>query len=477
MINIYMTSTLIEARQHDSQRKNLQFNGAYVSTLKNSVTIENGDTLTLRNVFIDSAEQSANITVQSPTTLSMTYIPFTTLTTDLKITSAVATDVAVDPQAKVAPTPPGDAQPALNTIQARSIYFWDDPDPTAPERNHWKQTTALEIDNPSESTGTEGWGSGMSYCPCIPNDTTIDHTQVTSISFRRNNTSQPWGNFNVTFYYRDLSGGDNFYIVFIPLIPAGGSNTYTLTFDAGQGPLFVTTEGFNFFPGKGPISPAGAANPNSRMANLITAGGGNIFVDQTADNGVVVTTGTPVAGAEQWVPVELTRSIVIDPGEYAPAVLANIISRKFNAVIGNMLNNNAITGDATGPGIVSSFVQGFPVDDATVQRNNPLDGSKSLLNPIYVGAGLIAGTGTSNYVKLFSMDDSNSFIELYVADDLPGLMGGCANFELDFDNQTQTFKIPKLHTEYYYNGAAAGQPVNSAICKVTWASRRRSTTT
>jgi len=438
MINIYMTSTLIEARARDSAQNSSATNASYLTTLKNSVTIETGDTLTLRNCFIDSAEQSTTIQVDSPTTLTIEYTPVCRLTTDLK----VKTEEPV-----VIPT----ANPSVQQVLCKGIFYDKDATPDV-----WQQTTALLRDGADTQGVQEGWGNAVSYVPTVSGQMPAGMEQVASITVYPISNVGPqgvllWGDTVITFYYQGPLGPLK-YEFEVPLQrAAGGRPFYTKTFATGTGPIFAATAGFSWYPGVGLVPPT--------SNNLELVKGAKIKFDGTNsqnDNyGIPITEQPipPVAGSIHYSPVLLNATIQIETGEYAPAILANIISRKLNATVGTYLQNGTVP--------PSTVTIGDPYYQYSGTQGSFLKQGSTLLRPISDGATI--QPGASPYITLCSLDNSASIVQLYVKDEIAGLLGGCANFELDFDNQTQTFKIPKLHTEYYYNAAQPGQAVKNPV--------------
>lgn len=425
-----MTSLILEARQQDgnSSRKTTDFNGQFVSDLKTSVTVENGDTLTLRNVFIDSAEQSTTISIVSPTTLTLEYIPFTTLTTDMKVTTPDS----------VQPNPP----PAVDD-QLAALNIWysgSESDET------WYQTGSFLVDR--ETNGTTGWGNGIAYCPLVRSTIDAEHSQVKSIKVYKNpfTYQTKWGDFTLHWYYRNTAGKTTQYLMHVPGIDNATNPQITYTVDFGTaGPIFRNNEKFSLFGGLAP-----SPNPNAAMDLSQHLGGGEIAApgDWKFTNPDVEIQG-PSIGGVHLTPVVNSRSIVIEPGDYSPSILANIISRKFNAVIGNIFNTGSVQTEVGG---AAATITSFP----PAQFLNP---DTAFLSPAHEGgATLVPPTGGNRILTMASIDDSASLLDVYVDETRPGLLAGCANFEIDFDNDTQTFKMPKLHTEYHYNAGTTASP-------------------
>jgi len=439
-----MSSTILEARQVTGSIKQIGVNGQYTTSLKKSTMIEQGDQITLRNVFIDSAQEATTIEVPSDTTLTLEFIPFATLTSDMIVS--------------ITQPATGSNALSLEKLYCDDIYLSKDPvSATSTELLHRSTNFLTTTQTPGSF---EGVGDGFQYCATSSGNVANEYEQVSAITVNRLDKTKPWGNTTLSFYYVDENNNTQVYHHhFGELDPS--LDTFKYEFPTGTGPIINDVNSFSLAFGSGllPNQPVGndtqapiwdPSNPNFKIGQP-NPDGGNIIPPFIRGKGLQDNRPSFSAAAVQGntilTPVRVKRSIVVKKGQYPPSILANIISRKFNAVIGNLANNYAVTEDL---------------------RANPVDPSTPILpyveedgNPITrtaTSGGFYAdiSTNNGNYAAC-SIDDSNIIVQTHAGEQGEGyrLCGGCANFEIDFDNDTQTFKIPKLHTEYQTQSGTA----------------------
>ena len=427
-----MSSIIIESRQTTGSLKEQGVNGQYTTNIKAPITIEDGDSIQVRNVFIDSVDQASTIPVLSDTTLTMKYITFATLNTDTELLVSAA--------------PPADNVAYANNKVYFAEFYGRYAGLTEAERNViWNRTSNLLLASPHPI------GDGFQYCATVKSAADATHQQVQSITIYKNTLGDKnWGGNTLTWFYENTAGQRVSYKMHVPILTT--EPKYTFNFPPGPGgaptgPVYLIGYGFHLY---GPDHPWDQSNPNFNMAKNVTLardeGGMNIVPPVGFKSGqagqVPATTSTAAQVGESYTPVVHARSITIKAGNYNPSVLSNIISRKFNACIGNLLkdtswliNEHTNTSEEANPNI-------FP----------------TLFQDLSIGALVSEGGDDANNLFIASIDDSNIIGTMWSRRDWPGLIGGCANFEIDFDNDTQTFKMPKLHTEYYYNAATGSAP-------------------
>ena len=420
-----MSSIIIESRQTNGSIKQIGVNGQYTSSIKAPITISDGDTIQIRNVFIDSVDQAQTIPVLADTTLTMKYITFATLNTDLTLLTS---------------NNPGDHPLAYvdNTIYFKEMFGRNDTSNPVANNAVWNRTSNL-----LKQGGNIG--DGFQYCATVKSTADNTHQRVVSITIFPNVAAyQKWGGNPLTWFYTNPAGHEVSYVQHVPVFTTT-SSSYIFTFPDDSGPVFLIADGFALFNTNNPWV---RSNPNFNMALdstlSHTEGGLNAVppVGFKPDQATKVPkfSGSVVQTGDSYTPVVQTKSITIPAGNYNPSVLSNIISRKFNACIGNlfkptayMLDERVHTGEDANPNTTPTLFQNLAI-------------------------GAVNPTDTLAELYIASIDDANIIGAIFCRDDLPSLIGGCANFELDFDNDTQTFKIPKLHTEYYYNAATTGAP-------------------
>ena len=441
-----MSSTILEARQNAGTVKQLGVNGQYTTSLKNSTTIEQGDQITLRNVFIDSVQEATTIEVQSDTTLTLEFIPFATLTTDMVV--KVTKPVAADPQRKD------------NKLFCNDIYLASENVAVGAGLVELVNRSTNFLSTDQTPGAYEGVGDGFQYCATTVTNVGNDYQQITAITVHRYDKTKPWGNTTLSFYYIDENGDTVIYHHHFAELDSS-LNTFTYNFPNGDGPICTKVNSFSNAAGSGHMPEGGnpddsqappwnSTNPNFNMGKL-NPDGGNIhpvFIGTELQANKPLFTSRAIQTSDVLTPRRVTRSITIKKGQYPPSILANVISRKFNGVIGNIDNNYAVT----------KFTNATP--------GVPVDGQ---LPYLYADGNPILDIGTGGFFgdlspagldyNACSIDDSNIIVDVAFANpglgDQVRLCGGCANFEIDFDNDTQTFKIPKLHTEFQTTSGTA----------------------
>lgn len=434
-----MSSTILEARQVTGSIKQIGVNGQYTTSLKNSTMIEQGDQITLRNVFIDSAQEATTIEVPSDTTLTLEFIAFATLTSDMIVSITQPSNVSNDL--------------SFEKLYCNDIYLSQDPVSNNSTGLLHRSSNFLTTNRTPGSF--EGVGDGFQYCATTSNNVANEYEQVFAITVYRLDKTKPWGNTTLSFYYIDENGDRQVYHHhFGELDP--NLDRFKYEFPTGTGPVISDVNSFSLAFGSGQYGSGigndvqapiwDPSNPNFKIGKPNPDGGNIIppfiFGKGLQDNRPSFSSAA-VQGNTILTPVRTKRSIVVKKGQYPPSILANIISRKFNAVIGNLANNYAITADLN----ANPADPNTPIVPYVEGDGNPVSGG------FYFD---ISGNRASSFA-LCSIDDSNIIIDRHIADEGAGyrLCGGCANFEIDFDNDTQTFKIPKLHTEYLTQSGTA----------------------
>ena len=216
-----MSSIVIESRQANGSMKQTGINGQYTTSIMAPITIEDQDTIQIRNVFIDSVDQASTIPVLSDTTLTMEYITFAALNTDMKI------DMATPPAA------PG-AAPAYvpNQIYFHSLYGRHGGLTDADRNAVWNRSSNLL------GTGSANKiGDGFQYCATVKHAADATHQQVKGLTIYKNNLQySKWGGNTLTWYYTNTAGHAVSYQQHIP--DPGDSTKYEFTFPDDSGPVY-----------------------------------------------------------------------------------------------------------------------------------------------------------------------------------------------------------------------------------------------
>ena len=384
-------SQIIELNQinSDSNDNINDVNGTFTSTIKQSINIEEGDQINIRNIFIDSKKQSNTIYVKTDTVLTMKFIPFVNLNTDYEIGVDIPVGVVTDKQI------------FLNKDNGRSYI------------------TGNTITNQRNYALSSGKGDTFSYTSCKVATVGNEFSQLTSITVNADNISQFYGDYLQYFLYTDTQGPQEFSIYIPKLNILSDGPEYEIDLN-GEGVIFKTVDGIKV------QSSADFQRYNIKSFEYKST---TFNTDNT-----------------QLSPNEKTINITIKAGNYQPSILANIITNKINAMtqyfrklsdndadVGDDRNDQPVTNDKRLNGVYTDLRQGATIQ--TYQEN---------------------GIDHDYYYYLVSEDDSSVRLKLinqYLFNDnsvqINTLYGGCTNFSLAFDNDTNTFKIPNMHTPYY----------------------------
>ena len=404
------TTNIIEIKE---QNANTRYeNGRFSLNLKNHLTLNEGDELNIRNIYIDSKKESNTISVQEDIILSMEVCGGWTFNSDY-IVHYGSTDGLGDVNT--------DKHLYIVKEQAQTGSFVNEDKgfitaPGSPSRGTYK---VLNLGNTDDS---EGRGNCITYYPCYLYDAVGgDYKKLTFLQISVQSVNFfSFGGFQGVFQYTNASGNKS---TITYTIPKKNSNVLFFDVEIIDGIIYKESDGLTL------IHPSPQDLKNVYNVQDIVPNGDNVNSNKILH------------------PKGQTINIPIKAGNYQPSILAE----KINFYVNN-LNYN-----------LESFI-----NEQTITRNGPIfqNQGATLYGEVSYGGdtgnkfmfdALNQTNGINQYYHMVSEDDSNSILKMgaSVIDSNNNitacnrLLGGASNFEIIFDDVTQTFKISNLHTPYY----------------------------
>ena len=404
------TTSIIEIRE---QLANVKYeNGRFSLNLKNHLTLNEGDELNIRNIYIDSKKESNTVSIPEDITLTMEICRGWTFNSDYIVHYGNEDgfgDVSNDKHLYLVKH-----QIATGNYVLEDGGFVSASD--APDRG------VRAVVNLQEQANSTGRGDSMTYYPCFLYDAVAgDYSKLTEMQISVNTVKLPnFGGFTGIFEYIDAAGNKSK----ISLdIPQKSSNIVFFNFLIPNGIIYRQAESLTLI------------HPSPEDARTIY----NVSS--------FVPIGEPVNTNKILHPKTQTINIPIKAGNYQPSILAEKIN--FYA---NNLNYALIAFDSQQ--VISSTGPIFQGQENSIYgdlKEGGDAGGKFIFSPLNSGPNNNNGIG--EFYHLVSEDDSN--VMLKMGTEIEGgaltnpLMGGASTFEIVFDDITQTFKITNLHTPYY----------------------------
>ena len=414
---------LREALSGDSSR-----NGKFSMNLKQDITLNDGDELLIRNVFIDSKKESNTINVPNDVVCSITFMRGINLNTDYTIDKGTNYD---------------------DWITDKHLYTLsgDDGISSASDITHFNALDQL-LDS--------GVGNTRTFYPCAMELSNQGaYKKLTDFYYRAYNTGIDVLGVELLFSYTNYSNVKSTFVAYLKEQKPNNTGTYDYTIDDGF-IIFKESDGITL------------VSPSKNV--LETPSGGNIippsypkdfFSVEVSDNDVLQ-------------PLQQKIDITIPKGNYQPDILAQMFNLKLNNISYQLNTEYPLTDLSPADGL-NAQVQ------ATRNEKNSIYGD--LLsgyrwpdagnNRVLIDLGNIGPNNSDisyvNFVSEINSDYLIRFIQYFGSKEDPTdtrkafgnpLMGGCSNFEIVYDQTTQTFKIPNLHTPYY---ASVGNPPVSDV--------------
>ena len=405
-----MPTSIIEIRE---QLANVKYeNGRFSLNLKNHLTLNEGDELNIRNVYIDSKKESNTVNIPEDITLTMEICRGWTFNSDYIVHYGNEDgfgDVSNDKHLYL-----------VKHQTATGNYVLEDggfvPAIDAPDRG---VRTVVNLQAQDNATGR---GDSMTYYPCFMYDAVAgDYLKLTEMQISVNTVKLPnFGGFTAIFEYINAAGNKSK----ISLdIPQKSSNIVFFNFFIPNGIIYRQADSLTLI------------HPSPEDARTI----------YNVSNFASI--GEPVNTNKILHPTTQTINIPIKAGNYQPSILAE----KINFYVNN-LNYGLIAFESqevisrTGP--IFQSQENSVYGDITVGGT----GANKFIFPA-LNTGPSNNNGIDTFYHLVSEDDSNVMLKMGL--DVDGgsvtntLMGGASTFEIVFDDITQTFKITNLHTPYY----------------------------
>ena len=415
---------LIELREvlsNDSSR-----NGKFSMNLKQDITLNDGDELLIRNVFIDSKKESNTINVPNDVVCSMTFMRGINLNTDYTIDKGTNYD---------------------DWITDKHLYTLsgDDGLSSATDITHFNALDQL-LDS--------GVGNTRTFYPCAMELSNQGaYKKLTDFYYRSYNSGLPVLGVELLFSYTNYSNVKSHFVAYLKEQQPNINGTYDYTIDDGF-IIFKESDGITL------------ESPSSQT--LSTPSGGNIIPPSYPKDFF----STDVSDNDVMVPLQQKIDITIPKGNYQPDILAQMFNLKLNNIsyqlntqypLTNLTNAEALNAEVQATRNEQNSIYGDLVSGYRWPQNNR----------VLIDLGNIGPNNSDiSYVNFVSETNSDyliRFIQYFGSKEDPTdtrkafgnpLMGGCSNFEIVYDQTTQTFKIPNLHTPYY---ASVGNPPVSDV--------------
>ncbi len=396
-----METKLIELREQLSNYSNR--NGKFNINLKKHITLNEGDELNIRNVFIDSKKESNTILVEEDTVLTMVIARGWNFNNDYDIILGAGG------------TPGNDKHINLFTTNGYSIKQGQSPNQDKKVRQN-----AL-ISGVSR-------GDTITYYPCNLNDPVGgDFKLLTTIEYQAFSTIPAnYGGFDQTFQYTSVSNETRHFTINIPQHSTSDGKFYPLDIPSDLSIIYKESDGIK------PSSPNTEELKQSQYNTVYTG-----FQGTTVENFKILEL------------LEQTINITVPAGNYQPSILAQVINLQINNLNGLEKNKTSGSGFITGNIGKSLFTNEknsiYGTAQAGIDSND-----ENFYTTDASGFKYFHMVSEDNSESLLKMGDSNTTL------DFNRCMCGASVFEIVFDPDTQTFKIINLHTPYYVSVSSGG---------------------
>ncbi len=400
-----METNLIEIRQRASNSQTS--NGKFNYNLKQHLTLNDGDELNIRNIYIDSKKESNTIAIKEDVNLTMDICRGWCFNSDY-IVHYGNTDgfLEVDDDKHLFLVK---SQTATGTLVDEDGGYIGGHD------NNLDQVVSLN------GVNTEGRGDTYTYYPTyrVPAPIGTEYKYLYQVLYSHYEYVNPYfGGLTAQFQYTNIRDEPAIFTIVLP--PVLSSLNFK-ELDFTDGVLYKEADGFKLIhPSESVIRDTFNVDPN-----------GFQFSGNATDNNDILE------------PVIQKINIPIKAGNYQPSILAETINLELNT-----LNNK----------LYSRFNPSVPLS-----KNPPLfKDDPSIYDGVRVGqsndfyeASPNVSNGINDYYHMVSEDDSNVILKVgNVVDGVNNtvtneLMSGSQTFQFIFDEITQTFKIQNLHNPYY----------------------------
>ena len=411
-----METNLIEIRQKASNSQTS--NGKFNYNLKQHLTLNDGDELNIRNIYIDSKKESNTIAIKEDVVLTMDICRGWTMNSDYIVHY-------------------GDTDGFLDVDDDKHIYLVKGQATGTLEDGGYVGThdTALSNVVSLGAPNTEGVGDTYTYYPTyrVPPPAPNTYRYLEEITYRHYKYVNPYfGGFTAQFEYTNIR--DEKAIWTVVLDPVLSSENYK-ELEFTNGILYKEADGLKLIhPSEAVVRDTFNTDPDFDYAGSVT------------DNNDILE------------PITQKINIPIKAGNYQPSILAETINLKLNTL------NNKLYSQVNAPSFGLTKNPPLFVDNPSI-----FDGVRVGQNATLYQAPLNVANGVTDYYHMVSEDNSAVILKVANIVDVSGtqtitneLMSGSQTFQFIFDEITQTFKIENLHNPYYVT-VGTGANASSAV--------------
>ncbi len=398
-----MDTKLIELREQLSNYSNR--NGKFNINLKKHITLNDGDELNIRNVFIDSKKESNTILVEEDTILTMVIARGWNFNNDYIIERGAGGSPATEKH--------------INLFGTNGYLIKDG----LAQDGDKKVRQNVEVNTVSR-------GDTITYYPCFLNDAVGgDFKLLNQIEYQAFSTIPAnYGGFDQTFQYTSASGETRHFTINITQHSTSDGKIYPLDIPSDLSIIYKESDGIK------PSSPNLEELKESQYNTVYTS-----FSGSAVENFKILEL------------LEQTINITVPAGNYQPSILAQTINLQINNLNGLEKNKTPFAGFITDTVGTSLFTEEKNSIYGTAQAGIDETDTKFY-------------TTDNNFVYFHMVSEDNSQSVLRMGHKSTGAGGvdfsrcmcGASVFEIVFDPDTQTFKIPNMHTPYYVSVSSGG---------------------
>jgi hypothetical protein len=402
-----METNLIEIRQKASNSQTS--NGKFNYNLKQHLTLNDGDELNIRNIYIDSKKESNTIALKEDVVLTMDICRGWTMNSDY-IVHYGNTDGFLDV----------DDDKHIYLVKGQATGTLEDGGYVGTHDTPLSNIVSLGAPN------TEGVGDTYTYYPTyrVPAPAPDTYRYLTEFTYRFLDYSMPfYGDFDV--------------LLFGITLPKVSTSTPVNTIPITNGVIFNVADGFKLI------------DPSEDLVRKANTDPGFEYGSVPTDNNDILE------------PVIQKINIPIKAGNYQPSILAETINLKLNTL------NNKLYSQVNAPGFGLTKNPPLFVDNPSI-----FDGARVGQTIDFYETPLNVANGVNRFYHMVSEDNSAVILKVAdLVDGINNtvtneLMTGSQTFQFIFDEITQTFKIENLHNPYYVtvgDGANASSAVGISM--------------
>lgn len=414
-----METKIIEIREQLSNNQTRP--GQFTLNLKQHLTLNDGDELNIRNIYIDSKKESNTILINEDIILTMVICRGWTFNSDYIVhygNTDTLDDINVDKH--------------IYLIKKQTTGTLEDSGYLIAADTPYKNVRTVTSLNGINTTGA---GDTFTYYPTIKYPAVGGgYRYLDDITYGMNSISiANFGGFQAEFEYEGVTGKKEIFAVTFPKVSSSKvDSNLTIT----NGVIYNESVGFTL------VHPSEAD-----LKNLYNTDNKFAFAGSTVDNHDILH------------PITQTINISLKAGNYQPSILAE----KINLQINNLNYQLDSKYD-----VALNIYEGSIFKDQKDSIYESVTEGNNIITGFLAQSSNFPANGISDYYHMVSEDNSNSLLKVgYTAQGVQtyytnALMSGASTFQLIFDNITQTFKITNMHTPYY-NTVGTGANASSTI--------------